>query len=129
MPVGPQPQGFLHDRGAGAAETGAGRGDTAGVADLARPGHEAIDVVAGEPGVLNGGENRVDGERQGGVASVASDARLADAGDDDLVLKAVAHAVTAPNMGYPTSPWRSKTPSQTWPIEPPHGALPRQWGV
>src|SRR3546814_4812609 len=93
---------FLHDRGAGAAETGAGRGDTAGVADLARPGHEAIDVVAGEPGVLNGGENRVDGERQGGVASVASDARLADAGDDDLVLKAVAHAVTDSKRGYHT---------------------------
>src|SRR3546814_19933755 len=86
---------FLHDRGAGAAETGAGRGDTAGVADLARPRHEAIDVVAGEPGVLNGGENRVDGERKGGVASVSSDARLADAGDDDLFIKEVDHRVSA----------------------------------
>src|SRR3546814_19249897 len=101
MPVGPQPQGFLHDRGAGAAETGAGRGDTAGVADLARPGHEAIDVVAGEPGVLNGGENRVDGERQGGVASVASAARLAAAGDDDFCLTGVAPPGTDPTGGAP----------------------------
>ncbi len=89
VPVEPQAQGVL--------DFGARRsGESAHADAAARIGGQPVDVLAGQPGVLDGGQAGLDGEVDVGAAQPAPDGRLADAGDGGLPLgRGRAHAATA----------------------------------
>ena len=84
-----------------------------GIAMLPGIGGEAVDVVAGEPGVLDGGEARLDREVERVAVDAPADLRLADAGDDRLALAdlgAASRRLRAPPPARRAAATRRRTP-------------------
>ena len=96
VPVERQPQRVLHLGRARAGEAG-GAGAHAGV------GGQAVDVVAGEPGIGNGGQAALDGEVEVGPTEAAPDGRLADARDDGPAFERLFRVGRSPGARVPWS--------------------------
>ncbi len=115
VPVEPQPQRVLH---LGTARAGEPRG----AGSHPRIGGQPVDVVAGEAGVVHGGQARLDGEVQVAPVQGPAHGRLADAGDHGAAFEWFfdgAHDPVPPalgrNRGRYTSSFCSKTTSMAMP--------------